>query len=125
MDRKKFAKVTIILGVLLIVIGVSYAFFNYTRTGVSNVIKVGKISFNSNQTNTITLLDAFPIDSSEVDTSDKVGTITITISGDTTYNDGVEYLLTVSNLTNRIGDKEIPIDVVVTATGIGEADTGR
>ena len=106
MDRKKFAKVTIILGVLLIVIGVSYAFFNYTRTGVSNVIKVGRISFNSNQTNTITLLDAFPIDSSEVQTSDKVGTITITITGDTTYNEGVEYLLTVSNLTNRIGDKE-------------------
>ena len=123
MDRKKFAKVTIILGVLLIVIGVSYAFFNYTRTGVSNVIKVGRISFNSNQTNTITLLDAFPIDSSEVDTSDKVGTITITITGDTTYNEGVEYLLTVSNLTNRIGYKEIPIDVVVTASGIGDDDT--
>ena len=38
-------------------------------------------------------------------------------------NEGVEYLLTVSNLTNRIGDKEIPIDVVVTASGIGDDDT--
>ena len=110
------------LGVVMILVGVTFSFFNYTRTGVSNVIKVGRISFESNQTNTITLLNVFPIDKTNVNSSSDVGTVTISIEGDTTYDDGVEYLLTVSNLTNTINDKEIPIDVIVTGTGIGEED---
>ncbi len=110
------------LGVVMILFGTTMAFFNYTRTGVSNVVKVGRISFESEQTNTITLVDVFPIDASDVNSSSYVGTSTINIVGDTTYDDGVEYLLTVSNLTNTIGNKEIPIDVVVSASGIGTAD---
>ena len=33
----------------------AYAFFNYTRTGTANVIRVGRISFVTRQTNTISL----------------------------------------------------------------------
>ena len=109
-------------GVVMILFGTTMAFFNYTRTGVSNVVKLGRISFDSEQTNTITLLDVFPIDKNTVGSSSYVGTSTINIVGDTTYDDGVEYLLSVSNLTNTIGNKEIPIDVVVSASGIGNAD---
>ena len=37
------------LGVIMVLFGVTYSFFNYTRTGVSNTIQVGRISFNSEQ----------------------------------------------------------------------------
>ena len=117
--RKKTFILTSTIGMFLILVGVTYAFFNYTRTGTSNTIRVGRIAFNSNQTNTITLLDVFPIDKTDVDTSTSVGTSTITITGDTTYDEGVEYQLTVSGLTNT----DLPIDVKITASGIGESDT--
>ena len=124
MEKKHKIGITLgTLGVVMILFGVTFAFFNYTRTGVSNVIKVGKISFESEQTNTITLLDVFPIDATDVNTSNHVGTGTINITGDTTYDDGVEYVLTISNLTNTVGSKEIPIDVVVTGSGIGTEDS--
>ena len=121
--RRKTAVIFSTIGMVMLLVGVTYSFFNYTRTGISNTIYVGRIAFNSNQTNTITLLDVFPIDSSDVDTSTDVGTATITITGDTEYTEGVEYQLTVSNLTNTINNKFIPIDVVVTATGLGTEDS--
>ena len=120
--HRKQAVIISTIGVVMILFGVTYSFFNYTRTGVSNTIKVGRISFESEQTNTITLVDVFPIDKTTVNSSNDVGTATITIEGDTTYDDGVEYQLTVSNLTNTVGNKEIPIDVVVTASGIGDSE---
>ena len=40
---------------------VTYAFFNYTRTGSANTIRVGRIAFRTNQTETITLNNLFPI----------------------------------------------------------------
>ena len=109
---------------MFIVVGVSYAFFNYTRTGTSNTISVGRISFVHNQTNTISLTNVFPIASEDIDTdTTNVGTVTITVTGDTTYDEGIEYLLTVTNLTNTVNNKEIPISVVVTGTNIGTNDT--
>ena len=41
----------------------TYAFFNYTRTGTVNTIRVGRISFNSSQDGSINLSNVFPIDS--------------------------------------------------------------
>ena len=42
------------IAILLIsVVGITYSFFNYTRTGTANTIKTGNISFNSTQDNTI------------------------------------------------------------------------
>lgn len=120
--RQKIAVIVSTLGVFLILLGTTFAFFNYTRTGVSNTVTVGRISFNSNQTNTITLLDAFPIDKNDVNTSNQVGTATINITGDTDYDNGIEYVLTVSNLTNTVSDKQLPIDVLVTGSGLGTSD---
>ena len=120
--HRKNAVIISTLGVMMILFGVTYSFFNYTRTGVSNTIKVGRIYFNSEQTNTITLVDVFPIDKTLVNSSSDVGTVTINVEGDTTYDDGVEYQLSVSNLTNTVGNKEIPIDVVLSTSGIGDSD---
>ena len=52
--------------------GVSFAIFNYTRTGTANVIKVGKISFNSNQTETINLTNVFPKQTLQTKTLHKI-----------------------------------------------------
>ena len=75
---------------------VTYAFFNYTRTGSGNNIRVGRISFESKNEETITLNNLFPIDptnSTDMNDPTKVGTYSIDIKGDTDYNEGIEYLV--------------------------------
>ena len=123
-----------IIGVAVLVIGligISYAFFNYTRTGSANVIKVGRIAFNSEQTgNAINLTNMFPIDVTNgiPDDATKVGTVTINITGDTTYSEGIEYLVTATNVSNTVGSKILPISIDVsyentTGKTVGEEDS--
>ena len=120
-----------IIGVAIIVIGlvgITYAFFNYTRTGTANVIKTGNVSFSSEQGPAINLSNMFPIDVSEGIPNDdtKVGTVTIHVTGDTNYNTGVEYLVSAVNVSNTVGTganaKSLPIsiDVSYTANGTGK-----
>ena len=130
-----------IIGVAILVIGlvgVTYAFFNYTRTGSANVIKTGKISFNSEQGTAINLTNMFPIDVTSGIPNDntKVGTVTLNVTGDTTYDEGIEYLVSAVNVQNTVGSGQnaktlpISIDVSVTnnttndpATTLGTADS--
>ena len=106
--------------VLLLLVGVTVAFFNYTRTGSSNTIKVGRIFFNTNQNSTINLSNIFPIDSGNIDTdTDNVGTVSIQINGDTTYSEGIEYLVSVTNISNTINNKRIPISIAITPSNLG------
>ena len=112
-----------IVGILSITIGVSVAFFNYTRTGGANTIRVGRISFVTRQTKTISLTNLFPIDptnSEEMSDATKVGTLEIEIEGDTDYNKGVEYLVSSTNthITTSTG-KLVPISLSVTPTNLG------
>ena len=120
-----------IIGVAILVIGlvgITYAFFNYTRTGTANVIKTGNVSFSSEQGPAINLTNMFPIDVSEGIPNDatKVGTVTIHVTGDTNYNTGVEYLVSAVNVSNTVGtganQKSLPIsiDVSYTANGTGK-----
>ena len=122
----------IVLGVftLVLMLGtVTYAFFNYTRTGSSNVIKVGRIVFNSTQGEFINLTNMFPIDVTNGIPNDntKVGSVTINVTGDTTYEEGVEYLVSAVNVTNTVNNKALPISIDVSYTNsenkvIGTAD---
>ena len=111
----------IVIGAFLLTIllgTVTYAFFNYTRTGSSNVIKVGRIAFNSTQGNSINLTNMFPIDVSSGVPNDatKVGSVTINITGDTTYEEGVEYLVSAVNVQNTVGTKSLPISIDVSVS---------
>ena len=123
-----------IIGIAILVIGLvgtTYAFFNYTRTGPANVVSTGRIVFNSERTgNAINLTNVFPIDVTNGIPNDNanVGTVTIHVSGDTTYDEGVEYLVSAVNVNNSVSNKSVPIslDVAYTSTGgesIGTADT--
>ena len=72
--------------------GLTYAFFNYTRIGAGNTIRVGRISFRTNQSDTINITNLFPIDPTEtgiMDDEEKVGTLEIEVEGDTDYSGGV------------------------------------
>ena len=85
--KKRNLIVTLLLtiGLISITVGVSVAFFNYTRTGNANTVSVGRISFVTRQTKTISLTNLFPIDptnSEEMSDATKVGTLEIEIEGD-------------------------------------------
>ena len=120
MESNKKTMLTII-GVAILVIGlvgVTYAFFNYTRTGTRNIIKTGRIYFNSEQDTSINLTNMFPIDVTNGIPNDntKVGTITINVVGDTTYDEGIEYLVSAVNVSNSVGNKSVPISIDVSVT---------
>ena len=121
----------IVVGVfcLVLLLGtVTYAFFNYTRTGSSNVIKTGRITFNAEEGDTVTLDGLFPITTTgEITASTPgVGSLSIHVTGDTTYNEGIEYLVKAVNVTSSNGT-ELPISVKIDYTAnnnktIGTAD---
>ena len=127
----------IVIGVftlVLMLVTTTYAFFNYTRTGLANTIRTGRISFNHTQGSSINLTNMFPIDVSEGIPNDntKVGTLTINVTGDTTYTEGLEYLVTATNVTNTVGNKSLPISIDVSvsnntnndpATTLGTSDS--
>ncbi len=134
-EKKKIfqnKKLLLIIPVLLVIaiVGITYAFFNYTRTGTANTIRVGRIAFNttqaSGQNGAIDLSNAFPISRTAAATdTDNSGEVVITITGDTDYSGGVEYLVTATGVTNTVGGKTLPISVIVTpSAGLGIVDSG-
>ena len=116
-----------VIGIAILVIavvGVAFAFFNYTRTGASNTIKVGRISFNSEQNGVLNMTNVFPVKSTELDAS-TLDYITIGIQGDTTYLDGEEFEITLTGINNTINNKEIPINYIASYEANGSNDIGE
>ena len=115
-DKRKskiILAVLLVIGIVSVTVGVTYAFFNYTRTGLANTVSTGRIAFNSSQDGRINLTNIFPIDPEEtgiMNDSTKVGTVAITVTGDTSYDSGVEYLVSAVNVNNTVGSKIVPID---------------
>ena len=116
-----------IIGVAILVVGlvgITYAFFNYTRTGSVNTVRVGNIYFNTEQGAAINLTNMFPIDTRNGIPNDatKVGSVTIHVTGSTSYDEGVEYEVTAVNVQNAVNNKAVPIsiDVSYTANGTGK-----
>lgn len=114
---------------LVLMLGtVTYAFFNYTRTGSANTIRTGRIAFNTEQGTAINLTNMFPIDVSNGIPNDatKVGSVTIHVTGDTSYSEGMEYLVSAVNVQNTIGSgvtqKTLPISIDVSVASNTEND---
>ena len=136
-SRKQMYLVIGAFALVLMLGTVTYAFFNYTRTGSANTIRTGRIAFNSQQGNSINLTNVFPVDVSNgiPNNNPNVGSVTINVTGDTTYGEGVEYLVSAVNVQNTIGSganaKSLPISIDVSvasntnndpATTLGNAD---
>ncbi len=122
-SKKQMLLVITIFTLILTVGSVTYAFFNYTRTGEANVIKTGRISFISRQTETINLTNLFPIDPTEtgiMNDTTKVGTFEIEVEGDTDYVGGIEYLVSAvnSHVTTSTG-QIVPISLDISVEGLG------
>ena len=122
-NRKVLFLFLIFAGIICILVGVTYSFFNYTRTGLANNFRVGRIYFNTSQNGSINLSNVFPITSEELGTD--VGnhdSVTVTITGDTTYSEGIEYLVTLDQVNNTVNGKTIPIIFNTEVTGVGTSD---
>lgn len=108
-----------VIGVAILVVavvGVSFAFFSYVNTSTNaNTVKTGTISFSSTITD-FQLTNAFPISdeigSNATQTEEgKVGVATVTISGATTYDDGIAFQVIAENVNV---DSDIAPKVVIT-----------
>ena len=127
LEKKKNKKHTLIalllaVGLISITVGVTFSFFNYTRTGGANVLAVGRIYFNSTQGTSINLTNVFPVKSTELENNANVGSVTLTITGDTTYDEGLEYLVSADQVVNTVSGKQVPIGTEVTVTNLGTSD---
>ena len=125
MNNGKKYNVLIILGLFVLIVmigGLTYAFFNYTKTGDANVLKVGEIRFNSDYT-AINLTNVFPISKTNIDSdTDNVMTITIDITGKTTYQGGIDYKVTAVNVNNQVDGLNIPIGIRVSQENLNTND---
>ncbi len=107
--------------------GVTYAFFNYTRTGTANTIRVGRISFNTSQSNTLNLTNVFPMSATDAGNAN-LDAVSVRIWGDTTYSDGEEFEISIVDVNNTIGSgqsaKTIPINYIASysATPVQSGD---
>ena len=121
-NKRLLISILAVIGLISIALGTTVAFFNYTKTGTGNILAVGRINFNSSQGTSINLTNVFPVKREELNDSNEVGSVTLTVTGDTTYDDGIEYLISADNVVNTVNSKEVPIGVVVTANNLGTSD---
>ena len=111
----KYKKITMVmcsLGLILLLTGVTYSFFNYTKTGNANNLGTGDISFNIDEGEAISLTNVFPMSEEEASEAN-LDTLTIGISGSTTYSSGEEFLISIVDVT-KLNNKEIPINYIAT-----------
>ena len=111
------------LGLMLLMVGVTYSFFNYTKTGSENTLGTGRIYFNTTEGTTLSITNAFPMTSTEASTA-TLDSVTVGIVGDTNYNDGEEYQITLVDVNNTINGKEIPINYIATYTAASGGTVG-
>ena len=85
-----------IFALVILLFSGSYAFFSYVYNGVTaNKINIGHIEFEAS-VESFNLVNQFPTDSSNAST---LGTVSI--SGYTTYEDGIEFAIKAIELTNN------------------------
>ena len=108
------------LGLMLILVGITYSFFNYTRTGAINNLGTGRIYFNTEQSNTLSVTNLFPMTSTEAGNAN-LNAVTISITGDSVYADGEEFEITLVDVNNTANGKTLPINYIATYT----AATGK
>lgn len=100
-----------VIGVAILVVavvGVSFAFFSYTRTGENvNEVRTGTIVFESSDTK-MELTNVFPTTAAS---TDKVATVMV--EGSTTYENGIDFVVTAGTVTNAGSAKNITPTVIV------------
>ena len=124
---KSKKQMLIVIGVFTLVMllgSVTYAFFNYTRTGSANTIKTGRIAFSAEQGEEVTLSDLFPISVTGNVTPETpgVGSVVVHVTGDTEYSKGIEYIVKAVNVSSN-GGSSLPISVNISYSANGTGKT--
>lgn len=117
-----------VVGIAILVVGlvgVTYAFFNYTKTGAANNIQTGRMFFDAEQGDEVTLSDLFPISVNGNVTPETpgVGSVTIHVTGDTSYGEGIEYRVKAVNVTSTSGSSSLPISINISYSANGTGKT--
>ena len=123
--EKKQVKLSVIGFAILLfgLIGVTYAFFNYTKTGNTNAVRTGRIYFNTTEGISLNITNMFPMTSTEAGNAN-LDSLTIGIVGDTTYADGEEFLISITGVNNTVNNKQIPINYIATYTAANGGSIG-
>lgn len=125
-----------ILGIAVLVVavvGVSFAFFSYSKTGATNnVITTGEIYMYLTEGNTMTLTNAFPVKTDLTktqDAADDIGKLTFSVTGKNTSNTPIAYKVylvpgvapTVEGKTYGTEDllKDSEVSAIMTTVGDG------
>ena len=113
--------ILIVLGLMVLIGlmgGLTYAFFNYTKTGDTNLLTLGNIEFSSNYTS-ISLGNAFPVPKSSIQNSGTgMSDLAVSITGKTTYAGGIDYRIKAVEVSVEAGEKNIPISLHVSQDGL-------
>ena len=119
MRNKKM--ITLIIGIvalILFLVGTTYAVFQYRRSGALNNLGTGRVYFNSTQSDTLNLTNAKPMSSENLDAS-TLDAVTINIVGDTSYDEGEEYLISIGEVNNTVNNKRIPLNFIAEISNTG------
>lgn len=103
-----------IIGVALLVVavvGVSFAFFSYFGEGSENTVQVGQIYFSADHDN-LELTNAFPTTEANADTA------TVKVKGNTTYDNGIDFRVLVSAVTDNTNGALTPTISVKAVDGL-------
>ena len=124
--EKKHIKLTILCFIVLLIVllGVSLAFFNYTRTGTANNVRTGRIYFNTSEGTSLNITNLFPMTSTDANNSN-LDSLTIGIVGDTNYVDGEEFEISITDVTNTINGKSIPLNFIASYTATSGGNIGE
>ena len=123
-NKKTIFSVVVIAILLIGVVGLTYAFFNYTRTGAANNIGTGRIYFNMVQNGAINMTNIFPMTSQEASNAE-LDSVVVRIAGDTTYSGGEEFEISLTDVTNTINGKKMPINYIATYTAANGKSVGE
>ncbi len=119
--KETIMSIVALLFIVLVVIGITYAAFNYTGLGTkSNKVTTSTITMNYNEaTNGITLTDAFPIsdnDGKQLTGEGKTFSFTVTVT--TGNNTAVGYEVSaVKDNTSTLGNNDVRIYLEKSTTG--------
>ena len=134
MENNSKQVVLSIVGIAILVIavvGVSFAFFTYSKTGTTNnVITTGSLTFSYNETKQLTITNAFPQTPDEGKQNDEF-TFNVTGNLPTTVGD-VSYTVTAvkgavpagKEEANRMQDSEINVYVTTTSDATIDGNYG-
>ena len=103
MKNKKIIILTLITGILMLTIGVTYSIFTSSKTGKNSSLVVGDIYMHYNESNELAIENAMPSD-----TFDKTKYFEFTIDGKNTYTDkDIWYEIVLTKGNNQTGKTRI------------------